>query len=136
MPWREEALGGFTAGTPWLPLSAANRARAVEVQERDEASLLHFTRRLLALRKAHPALRLGALTDCRAEGRLLTFSRGAGRSRIACLFNLSSDPVDLPQPVAGTPILAVNGAEHRRLPAYGALYIAGSKISRGRAGNE
>jgi alpha-glucosidase len=123
MPWRDEALGGFTAGTPWLPLSGANRARAVEVQERDEASLLHFTRRLLALRKAHPALRLGALTDCRAEGRLLTFARGAGRSRIACLFNLSSDPVDLPAPLAGTPILAVNGAEPGHLPAYGAIYL-------------
>jgi len=59
-PWQAQGSeGGFTSGTPWLPLGSKNHARAADRQEADPASLLHFTRGLLALRKAHPALRIG-----------------------------------------------------------------------------
>ncbi len=125
MPWRNAPLGGFTTGTPWLPLSAANLARAAEGQERDETSLLALTRQLLAIRKAYPALRLGSLGECVAEGGLLSFVRSAGKARVRCLFNLSREPVRLPAAVAGTPIIAINGAAADRLPGYAALYVAG-----------
>ncbi|MBW8755832.1 MAG: DUF3459 domain-containing protein, partial [Sphingomonadales bacterium] len=125
MPWRGEPLGGFTTGTPWLPLSTANLGRAVNGQERDETSLLALTRQLLALRKASPALRLGTLADCRAEGALLSFERAAQGTRIRCLFNLSPHPMRLPAAVAGTPVVSINGAVPDQLPGYGALYVAG-----------
>jgi alpha-glucosidase len=125
MPWRDEPQGGFTTGTPWLPLSPKNLARAAVLQEKDGASQLAVTRQLLALRNAHPALRLGALEKCEADGGLLTFDRVAAGIRIHCLFNLSDEPIDLLAPVSGTPILAINGATSAQLPGYGALYVAG-----------
>src|SRR5262249_4637702 len=109
MPWTDSPLGGFTTGTAWLPLSAANRARAVELQERDPGSLLQLTRKLLALRQAHPALRLGAMTSCEAGAALLSFVRKAPGERIRCLFNLSPDPLTLTEPIAGKPLLSING---------------------------
>jgi alpha-glucosidase len=55
MPWRADAPnGGFTTGTPWLPMGAENLSRAVDVQEAEPTSLLHWTRNLLALRRARP----------------------------------------------------------------------------------
>jgi alpha-glucosidase len=125
MPWRDEALGGFTTGTPWLPLSSKNLARAAELQERDETSQLGVTRQVLALRSAQPALRLGALENCVADGDLLTFDRVVAGSRIRCLFNLSYASIDLPEAIPGTPILSINGATSTQLPGYGALYVAG-----------
>jgi alpha-glucosidase len=95
------------------------------LQEKDGASQLAVTRPLLALRNAHPALRLGALEKCEADGGLLTFDRVAAGIRIHCLFNLSDEPIDLLAPVSGTPILAINGATSAQLPGYGALYVAG-----------
>jgi alpha-glucosidase len=122
MPWANEALGGFTEGAPWLPLSPANLARAVAVQEADAGSQLALTRQVLALRKTHRGLRLGKLSDARAEGDLLVFDRVLGRERIRCLFNLSCKPIAAD--AEGTPILAINGAAPGHLPPYGALLLA------------
>jgi alpha-glucosidase len=123
MPWDESAQGGFTTGEPWLPLSPRNLERAVSVEETDPASLLHFTRKLLALRREMPALRLGDLEDCTAKGALLSFTRTQGSGRIRCLFNLGPEPVKLPKPIEDEVLLAVNGAGHGSLPGYGALWM-------------
>ena len=123
MPWRDEPLGGFTTGTPWLPLSPANVARAVALQDADPASQLALTRQVLALRQANPALRMGALKHCVVDGMLLQFERIDGQQRITCLFNLGARP--LPCPAAnGAVLLVINGADTDTLPAYSALYLA------------
>jgi alpha-glucosidase len=123
LPWDDAALGGFTVGDPWLPLSTDNLARAVAVQEGDPASLLQFTREVLALRNAHAALHHGALTECRADGPLLSFERTEGAERLRCLFNLSPDPLTLGEPAEGRVLLAVNGATAAALPPFGALWL-------------
>ena len=86
MPWDESPHGGFGSDTPWLPLGGENSARAVAVQDADEGSLLAHTRRILALRNAHPALHHGEAA-CRAEGALLrlerTFDHADGGETIA-----------------------------------------------------
>ena len=124
MPWRDEPLGGFTTGKPWLPLSAANTARAVARQDGDDFSLLAETRRLLALRKTTPALRLGDLENLVAEGNFLSFDRVFEDQRVKCLFNLGAEPIGLPD-FAGEPhaLLALNEASPRNLPGFGALYL-------------
>jgi alpha-glucosidase len=50
MPWSAATGGGFTSGTPWLPLGDVERTN-VDRQRRDRGSLLHLTRRLIALKK-------------------------------------------------------------------------------------
>ena len=95
MPWSQAAPhAGFSTNEPWLPISAEHAALAVEVQERDPASTLHLTRRLLALRRAHPALRYGALELLDSDGPLLAFDRMAGMQRVRCVFNLGDEAID------------------------------------------
>ncbi|MCB2077659.1 MAG: DUF3459 domain-containing protein [Novosphingobium sp.] len=125
MPWTAEAGGGFTTGEPWLPLSPTNLARAVAAQEDDADSMLHFTRGLLALRNATPALRTGTFGKCNAKGRLLSFVRSHDDQRVTCFFNLGPDPMELPESAtSGTVLLAVNGATPGKLPGYGAIFLA------------
>ena len=65
--------GGFTTGTPWYPPSPDDGTRNVQAQWRDDGSLLHLHRVLVALRHQHPALgaRGSLLTlDTRDEERL------------------------------------------------------------------
>jgi alpha-glucosidase len=72
MRWDASASGGFTQGTPWLPLSVDAR-RNVESERRDPGSLLNLYRELIGLRDG-----LGeGLGDVRAEGGLLRYDRGA-----------------------------------------------------------
>lgn len=128
LPWEDLPLGGFTPVSPWLPLSAENLTRAVAIQESDPASLLHFTRKLLALRQASPVLRHGALEDLACDGELLSFLRVDGEERLLCLFNLSPEPLT-PSPalqalaVQGDIVLAINGATPAALPPYGVLWV-------------
>ena len=99
MPWDDSKPGlGFSRGAPWLPLGADHAALAVSRQEGDGASALAYTRKLLAARKAHPALRTGTLTLLPGDG--LAFLREAEGERIVCAFNLGTQDIqlDLPGP--------------------------------------
>ncbi len=114
MPWAAGAPnGGFgTAAETWLPLDPRHLALAVDAQEADPASMLAFTRGLLALRRAHPALQTGTsrLLDL-ADEAVLAFVRSDGEETVTCLFNLSADERRLA--VAGEPIEAGLGGEVR-----------------------
>ena len=54
MQWDGSAGGGFTTGTPWLPLDDP-AVRNVADQRGDPGSLLSFYRDLIALRRTLPA---------------------------------------------------------------------------------
>ncbi|MGW8190618.1 alpha-amylase family glycosyl hydrolase [Sphingomonas hankookensis] len=77
LPWN--AGGGFTTGDPWLPIDPAHLPLNVEAQAGDPASMLSLYRRLLALRRATPALATGDIDDVRSEGDVLTYRRGDWR---------------------------------------------------------
>jgi alpha-glucosidase len=99
MPWRGDAANaGFSAGEPWLPVDPRHLALAVDGQEADPASTLALTRRLVALRKRHPALRLGPVRPVAAPAPLLAFERGESGARLLCVFNLGEEAVDWPLP--------------------------------------
>ena len=124
MPWRAQAPhGGFTTGTPWLPMGAANLARAVNRQAADPASLLSLTRHALALRRSYPALRLGAFELLVADPAVLAFRRSTAVQTLVCVFNLSPLAVAWPAGVvnAGCVMASANGGEPRQLPGFAAV---------------
>lgn len=124
MPWSAQAPdAGFGSEEPWLPIGEENAARAVDVQERDPKSLLHFTRAMLSLRREHPALHHGTVLRCEARGNLLLLEREADGERLRLLANFGKDRIMLEEPAAGDCLLAINGAENHSLPAFGALVI-------------
>lgn len=91
MPWVLAAhAAGFTTSTPWLPLDETHRALAVDVQEADQKSTLHLARRMLALRRAHPALRHGDFTMLQADEALLVFERRWDDDVVIAAFNLGT----------------------------------------------
>ncbi len=51
MAWRPGTGGGFTTGTPWLPLPPEVDVRNVAAQSEDPESVLSYYRRLLRLRR-------------------------------------------------------------------------------------
>ena len=128
MPWQADAPhAGFTSGEPWLPIGANHRALAVDVQEGDPASLLHVTRRIIALRKASAALTHGRFELMTATDALLVFERVAETGeRMLCAFNLGDAPLAW-EPPSGTGwriVDAVGGADLAQLPPFAALFAA------------
>lgn len=103
LPWDAEAPeAGFTTGEPWLPLGPDHAAMAVSRQNDDDASLLNWTRKVIALRKAHPALLVGSFSDCQADGPLLSFERRADGEHLVCVFNIGDEPVVHAPPYGAT----------------------------------
>ncbi len=90
MPWDASPGGGFTTGAPWLPLNPDHATRNVAAQHADPGSMLSLHRRLLALRRATPALVRGAIEDVAAEDGVLRYVRTHEGARIAVLLNLAA----------------------------------------------
>jgi alpha-glucosidase len=125
MPWLADADdAGFGSLEPWLPVGAENAVRAVDRQEEDSASLLHHTRAMLDLRKAHPALHHGAVTRCSVAGDLLVLEREAAGERIRVVANFGAEKMMLDEGQgAGELLAAINGASADELPAFAALVV-------------
>lgn len=124
MPWQAGAPhAGFTSGKPWLPISAEHVALAVDRQRQESSSQLAVTRRLLALRRAHAALRLGTLSFLDVPEPLLAFERVAGPERLLCLFHLGTGRCAWPAMLGSSwrILEQVGGADLNALPAYSAL---------------
>ena len=126
MPWQAEALDtGFGASEPWLPVGEENRTRAVDLQQRDEDSLLHLTRMMLALRREHPALLYGAVAACRAEGDLLWLERASEGETVRLLANLGGSTLALAESASrGTILASINGADSFALPPFSAIILS------------
>lgn len=123
MPWRAAApFAGFSSVEPWLPIDTRHPAMAVDVQNADPSSMLNATRRLLALRRAHPALRTGTMTVLATEPLLVFARQGEGETLLA-VFNLGHEPQAWSAPDGYVPIDAVNLAEAGTLPPLGGMLL-------------
>lgn len=102
MPWDAGPNAGFTTGAPWLPLNPDWPARNVAAQEADAGSMLALYRRLLALRRAEPALAAGAMALRAAPAGVIAYDRILGDRRLSILLNLTAQDVALDW--AGAPL--------------------------------
>ncbi|PMR68973.1 alpha-glucosidase family protein [Halomonas heilongjiangensis] len=131
MPWDNAEHGGFTAAgvEPWLPVASRQLPLSVAEQQDDADSVLSATRRLLALRTAHPALFDGDLSLVDVGEALLGFVRQKGEERILCVFNLTGQAQQTRLPLTVDRALDGHGFTHERdgetlrLPPYQAAYF-------------
>ena len=99
MPWTGDSNGGFCPedATPWLPIPDHHRSNAVSRALEDPSHVIHSVRALLQFRKQHPALATGDLNLLPLDSRLLAFERVTDEARLECVFNLSSETVEVPE---------------------------------------
>ncbi|WP_409019020.1 alpha-amylase family glycosyl hydrolase [Brevundimonas vesicularis] len=123
MPWKAHAAyAGFSNAEPWLPVDPCHQALAVDLQEADPASMLNATRRLLALRSSHEALRHGDMQVLSTDP-VLSFSRSTSTEQMLMAFNLGHTVQAWSAPAGYQVIEAVNGAVDGHLPSLGGLLL-------------
>ena len=90
MQWTGEEGAGFTSGTPWLRLPGDHlEGWNAAAEEQDPESVLNHYRRLIALRRAHPALADGSFTPQFASRRdLFCYTRTGDGERYLVILNL------------------------------------------------
>ena len=92
MPWSGEAHAGFSTAEPWLPLPDAWRTANVEAQAAEPGSALSLYRRLLALRRAEPALHAGGWEPLGVQGQVMAYARQAEGRRFVTAVNFGGEP--------------------------------------------
>ena len=131
MPWNDDgAHAGFSNGEPWLPVPDEHRARNVEAQDADTASVLNAARAFLQWRKTQPALVLGSIRFLDAPPSILAFVREHEGRRMLVAFNLGPAGVEWRAP-EGIELLEAPGASaatlrdgHLHFPPRSAAYAA------------
>ena len=86
MPWTED-----DSAPSWLPRAVEHRGMSAESQDADPASMLAFSRRMIALRKASPALTRGAIALIDTPEPILAFTRTERDETVLCVFNMSAE---------------------------------------------
>lgn len=142
MPWSRDLVhAGFSGGRevePWLPVPPEHAARAVDANEADAASPLHFMRRLLAWRKTQGRLLRGGIRFVDAPEPVLAFYRTPDEGpALLCVFNLGRSPVEIDTPAQGLRQILTRIDEHLEgtltgeritLPAHGFFYGQHSSV--------
>jgi alpha-glucosidase len=116
MAWDGGPNAGFTAAgvEPWLPLGPDAATRNVAAQQADGASMLALTRRLLEVRRAHPALHRGTYRGVEAPEGVLAFERRHGDDRVRVLLSFEDRNVPAPAGATGGRVLV---STHGAAPA-------------------
>ncbi len=119
MTWEAAAPNaGFSAANrTWLPIKPEQIAHAADTQTGPE-SVLSFYKRMLALRRATPALRTGDTVFEDMGPGILALRRGG---EVLCLFNMSRETVPVKVPEGATPLLSQGMTDEGELAANGFL---------------
>jgi maltose alpha-D-glucosyltransferase / alpha-amylase len=106
MQWSSDRNAGFSRADParlYFPVIMdpvyGYESINVEAQERAPFSLLHWMKRMIALRRQHPVFGRGSIEFIRTDNRkVLTYVRRLGSDTILCVANLSRavQPVEIP----------------------------------------
>ncbi|MBD8878153.1 alpha-glucosidase family protein [Roseibium polysiphoniae] len=95
MPWSGDAGGGFTTGSPWLPLPAEHLSRSVDAQQAHDGSVLSKVKTFLSWRREQMPLLKGDIRFLDSAGETLVFIRRQDNEAILCAFNLADEAIDL-----------------------------------------
>jgi glycosidase len=95
MRWDATANAGFSSAEPWSGPIDDDGLAPVSAQTQDPESLLTLYRELIALRKGHPALRLGSARPLEASSggkRPLALHRAREGEEVVVVYNFSRSP--------------------------------------------
>ena len=95
MPWDTTPNAGFSSARPWLRVNSDYARVNVESEQRDPNSLLNYYRRLIALRRASPALQQGAYRGLDPAGDVYAYERATSDQRLLIALNFSSRPAQV-----------------------------------------
>ncbi len=94
MQWTPGENAGFSASAPWEAVNEGYEQVNVQTESADPASLLNHYRKLIALRNAHPALRVGDIALIEVESnRVFAFLRQSSAEKLLVVINLNDQPL-------------------------------------------
>ena len=102
--WDASPNGGFTAGKPWIKVNPSYKEINLEADRNSSDSIFDYYRKLIAMRKTHPAILDGDLRFYLEDSdQLLVYTRSCARQTLLVIANKSdlAAAFALPEKLAG-----------------------------------
>ncbi|MGL4372684.1 MAG: alpha,alpha-phosphotrehalase, partial [Turicibacter sp.] len=100
MQWHSGEQGGFTSGTPWIPLGKYYQTVNAQTALADEDSIFYHYKKLISLRKSHPVISHGTIEMILHDhSQVFSYVREHENNRLIVLNNYydQSTTVNMPQ---------------------------------------
>ena len=92
MQWNSSKNAGFTEGQPWIGVNENYKRINVEVEERDENSVLNFYKKLIKLKKSNEALIYGVYDLILEEDEnIFAYTRTLNNEKFLLIANLTEE---------------------------------------------
>ncbi|HAT4314112.1 TPA: alpha-glucosidase [Clostridium perfringens] len=92
MQWNSSKNAGFTCGKPWIGVNENYKTINVEVEERDENSVLNFYKKLIRLKKSNEALIYGVYDLIFEEDEnIFAYTRTLNNHKFLIMANLTEE---------------------------------------------
>ena len=92
MQWNSSKNAGFTCGKPWIGVNENYKTINVEVEERDENSVLNFYKKLIKLKKSNEALIYGVYDLILEEDEnIFSYRRTLNNEKFLIMANLTGE---------------------------------------------
>ncbi|MGV1066458.1 alpha-glucosidase [Clostridium perfringens] len=92
MQWNSSKNAGFTCGKPWIGVNENYKTINVEVEERDENSVLNFYKKLIKLKKSNEALIYGVYDLILEEDEnIFAYTRTLNNHKFFIMANLTGE---------------------------------------------
>ncbi|MDM0451563.1 alpha-glucosidase [Clostridium perfringens] len=92
MQWNSSKNAGFTCGKPWIGVNENYKTINVEVEERDENSVLNFYKKLIKLKKSNEALIYGVYDLILEEDEnIFAYTRTLNNDKFLIMANLTGE---------------------------------------------
>ncbi|RIW37592.1 alpha-glucosidase [Bacillus salacetis] len=92
MQWSAGENGGFTTGNPWMKVNPNHKRINVEVQMKDEASILSFYKKMIKLKKDHDIFTYGIYDLILPKHeQIYAYTRSLENEKVLVVANLSTD---------------------------------------------
>lgn len=132
-PMQWTPTGGFTTGTPWLPVNTNTPQVNAATEMADANSVWHFYQQLIAIRAAHPALVTGRyVPEVIDDDQVFAYRRVNGDEEFLVVVNLSGHAAPVPAAVAdfdGRVMLQTTTAgQPNELPAFGGVLYERKRV--------
>ncbi|SFE11334.1 trehalose-6-phosphate hydrolase [Paenibacillus catalpae] len=96
MQWNGDRYGGFSDQAPWIGMGPGHDQIHTAAQQKQTDSIYAFYKRLLALRKQHPALSIGEYVKLeQLNGAAIVYTKRCGSDEAVVVLQFGSEPLRL-----------------------------------------
>lgn len=103
--WDSSENAGFTTGTPWIRVNDDYKECNVEVESKDEDSVLNYFKKLIAFRKTAKAMPYGEFEPVKTSDKYFCYFREYQGERFYIEMNLTDTRIKRVVPAQGTLVL-------------------------------